>query len=59
MTESSALYVQFLKYSRIFTYVFTYISSRVRGYFIKYPRLLKFLCTQDLLFGQIFRNFTE
>ena len=59
MTESSALYVRFFNYSRIFTHIFTNILSRIRGYFIKYPRLLKFLCTQELLFGQIFRNFTE
>ena len=59
MTESSALHVQLFKYPRIFTYVFMNILSRIHGYFIEYPRLRKFLCTQDLLFGQIFRNFTE
>ena len=57
--ESSVLPVQFFKYPRIFTYIPTNISSHTRGYFIKYPQLRKFLCSQNLLFGQIFRNFTE
>lgn len=58
-TKSSALLTEFFKYPRIFAYVSTNTSSRIRGYFIKYPRLRKFFYTENLLFGQIFRNFTE
>ena len=58
-TKSSALLTEFFKYPRIFTYVFMDISSRIRGYFITYPRLREFFYTENLLFGQIFRNFTE
>ena len=47
------------KYPRIFTYVSMDILLRIRGYFITYPRLRKFFYTENLLFGQIFRNFTE
>ena len=48
-----------LKYPRIFTYVSTDIYSRIHGYFIKYPRLRKFFCTENLFFGQILCAFRE
>ena len=48
-----------LKYPRIFTRVSMDISLRIRGYFIKYPRLRKFFCTENLFFGQILCAFRE
>ena len=57
--DNPARHTKFFNYSWIFYHVSTDISSRIRDYFIKYPRIFYFLRIPNRLFEQIDGNFTE